>query len=72
MKFCLNCGAKLSIENAKFCPECGVKLSLEDSQIRVEEDQYKEEEYQEVKLNVYDLGVKLEETAAKIFEKNGL
>jgi len=70
MKFCPHCGAKLSVENAKFCPECGAKLSLEDSQIKVEEDQY-EEEYQEVKLNVYDLGVKLEETAAKIFEKMG-
>ncbi|MGC8935664.1 MAG: restriction endonuclease [Thermoproteota archaeon] len=70
MKFCPHCGAKLGVEGAKFCPECGSKLSYEDSSMKLEEDQV-EEESQEVKLNVYDLGVRLEETAAKIFEKMG-
>jgi len=71
MKFCPHCGAKLSVEGAKFCSECGAKLSSEDNLIKVEEGQAEKEEFQEVKLNVYDLGVRLEETAAKIFEKMG-
>ncbi|MEM0316268.1 MAG: zinc-ribbon domain-containing protein, partial [Archaeoglobaceae archaeon] len=63
MKFCPHCGARLSIESAKFCPECGSKLHADNYSPEAKGDQV--EEFQEVKPNVYDLGVKLEETTAK-------
>lgn len=59
----------MSIESAKFCPECGSKLHADNYSPEAKGDQV--EEFQEVKPNVYDLGVKLEETTAKILEKMG-
>ena len=87
MKFCPQCGKELSVQNSKFCGECGASLtSIESPQsapsaatyARVESPTTSvvtslsdDDEVTTVKLNVYDLGIKLEETTAAIFEKMG-
>jgi hypothetical protein len=77
LKYCPNCGTSLKIPNPKFCSECGLKISSEQSP---EEPQFKEktlnsnqseEEFVPVRLNTYNLGIKLEETTASILEKMG-
>lgn len=86
MKFCPECGVQLPVPAPKFCPECGTNLrtgGVPDStipQIITPRKRYSdtrsaelasESESEPVKLNVYDLGIRLEETAAAIFEKMG-
>lgn len=82
MKFCPNCGAKLQTSSAKFCHECGAKLQSATPNVTPDQsadldrkvktsDTEEEEILEPAKLNVYDLGVKLEETVASIFERMG-
>lgn len=82
MKFCLNCGVRLQAANPKFCPECGANLQVPQAP----EDRTAEsvapnrpkpevpsepDEAELVKLNVYDLGIRLEEMTAAIFQRMG-
>jgi hypothetical protein len=86
MKFCPNCGTQLQAPNPKFCPECGTNLQVnlasesasnqattrnEPQVQRTVAEPDVDQELEPAKLNVYDLGVKLEGTTAAIFEKMG-
>ena len=83
MKFCPNCGTQLQVQNQKFCPECGINLQAASSPSNSKQstnakddisqpyEPKNEEEPDSVKLNTYDLGVRLENTTALIFEKMG-
>ncbi|MFH1579805.1 MAG: restriction endonuclease [Thermoplasmatota archaeon] len=82
MKFCPNCGVPLQTANPKFCPECGANLQTpqapEDRTMKsVAPSQPtpvmppEPDEVESVKLNVYDLGIRLEEMTAAIFQRMG-
>ncbi|MEM0342905.1 MAG: restriction endonuclease [Thermoplasmata archaeon] len=81
-KFCSECGAQLPALTAKFCPECGSRIQTSDSELSVPRpttppapssasEVQELEDVEPVKLNIYDLGVKLEETVAAIFQTMG-
>lgn len=79
-KFCSECGNQLPIPCPNFCPACGRNLtggvapsSREAKGLGFTEEAYQEsdEELTPVKIDVYDLGIKLEETAAEIFQRMG-
>ena len=87
LKYCPHCGTQLPVPNSKFCGECGASILTQEassaqstfsgrainqisnkSRIVTKSD---DEEHEPVSLNVYDLGIRLEETTASIFEKMG-
>lgn len=82
MKFCPECGTQLPVPNPKFCPECGAKLqapsaSVDDVSLDSIPPQPKsgeaseDDEFPQVKLNTYELGVNLEDMTAAIFQRMG-
>ena len=83
--FCPNCGKPVQ-NDMKFCPYCGTNLqsignvspaalSQQPIQPPIVSSQLTqqpiEEDLEPVKLNIYDLGLQLENTTALIFEKMG-
>lgn len=81
-KFCPECGGKLPTPDAKYCSDCGTRLeatTASDTSFprRGREHEppgcdYSEENLTSpIRVNVYDLGVKLEETTADIFQRMG-
>lgn len=77
LKFCPLCGAPLQIQGSRFCPSCGAGLvsnqinNAQSSILTESKHEAPQDEEQETKLKVYDLGVKLEETTAAILQKMG-
>lgn len=83
LKYCPNCGTPLQTPNQKFCLECGTNLqsvgvALSQTQAEKSKDESSplpesanEEATKPAKLNTYDLGISLENTAASILEKMG-
>lgn len=78
MKYCPNCGTELKKPIPKFCSECGQKINVEQlpqATQAIEKvlntQELGEEELGPLKLNTYDLGVRLEDTTASILEKMG-
>jgi predicted RecB family endonuclease len=80
-KFCPNCGTPLATQDIKFCPECGTNLQAVLANLAatstptifpdLSDERTRDTEEEHFRLNVYDLGVKLEETVASIFESMG-
>ena len=76
-KFCPNCGAKLAFENAKFCGECGFVLQARaDSEeiaqeVVPQESPDEEEEKEDLRVSIFELGNRLEEVVEKIFKAKG-
>lgn len=87
MKFCPECGAPIKVPDPKFCSECGADIeSKTDLPPPPPEDQESAqespapsqrakpaviEELESIRYKTYDLGVRLEDTTASIFEKMG-
>ncbi len=84
LKYCPNCGTVLQPQNQKFCSECGVNLQTLNGNSIIKEQASKknqtsvvqletenEENIKPIKLNSYDLGIRLENTTASILEKMG-
>lgn len=67
-KYCPNCGAELEFQDASFCSDCGYALKKEVSQ-RVEQENTAKEARS--KINITELGNKLEEVVEKIFQTEG-
>jgi hypothetical protein len=63
VNFCSNCGKKVTL-SARFCPECGYNLQ----QMPKKETK---QEHTEKKVNIYELGEKLEEAVENIFQAKG-
>lgn len=84
LKFCPNCGRELKLQQAKFCHECGfnlAKVALEDkttsqpiSSKSSEPESFLEQELpmqNPSKINIYELGIKLEEVVEQIYQSRG-
>lgn len=82
MKYCPNCGSRLSTTASKFCSECGANIQVSESPEaeKVQKGELaqptstasrEDVEVVSVKLNPYDLGRHLENTTAAIFERMG-
>jgi Holliday junction resolvase-like predicted endonuclease len=87
MKFCPKCGASIKVPDPKFCSECGADIGYNidlpppppEDQEPVQEPPAPSqrtkpaviEELESIRYKAYDLGVRLEDTTASIFEKMG-
>ncbi len=77
MTYCHNCGKELPSPDSKFCPYCGAQQIIQQNVLNVQtvktavESVDEDEVFEMPKPKIYDLGVKLEDTSASIFEKMG-